>query len=362
MMRPISGSGRALRLCVMALGMWGASACSGSVENGDASAGNGAGTLKVPITITAEDNGEMSFVVPVRVGSVDLNVLLDTGSSGLRIVAGAVPEGDFERVTTTQVVYSYHSGVIIQGVVAYASVSIGSLGTPAPIPVMIVQQASCTAAKPDCPARGLPPGDFSAFGPYSAILGIGMRSTAVDEQVGSPIAQLEGKPSFIVKAPSYGGTAGTLELAPAASETMSFETLALPLLTDGAQLANGTPAYDDRYGLPACLDDKKSGVGYCVPAELDTDNAPTYIEWPAHGSAPTSELPPGDEVEVTIGPSNAPLEHYAFTVGSNPTPGIDEVLVESASGEGFMNLGTVVFFHYDVYFDPGKGVVGFGPH
>jgi hypothetical protein len=65
---------------------------------------------------------------------------------------------------------------------------------------------------------------------------------------------------------------------------------------------------------------------------------------------------------VTIGPSNAPLEHYAFTVGSNPTPGIDEVLVESASGEGFMNLGTVVFFHYDVYFDPGKGVVGFGPH
>jgi Protein of unknown function (DUF3443) len=362
MMGTTGGVSRARRLCTMALGAWAASACASSVETDDASGGGDAGSLEVPITVTAEDGGVMSFSVPIRVGSVSLNVLLDTGSSGLRVAAGAVPDEDFERVTSTQVIYSYHSGVLIQGVVAYASVAIGSLGTPAPIPVMIVQQASCTAAKPDCPASGSPPGDLASFGPYAAILGVGMRSTLTDEQVGNPISQLEGKPAFIVKAPSYGGTAGTLELAPTASEVMAFATRALPLLEDGAPLANGTPAYDDRYGLPACLDDLTSGVDYCVPAELDTGNAPTYIEWPAHGSAPTSELPPGDRVEATIGPPSAPLERYGFTVGSNPTPGIDEVLVESASAEGFMNLGTVVFFHYDVYFDPEKGVVGFGPH
>jgi uncharacterized protein DUF3443 len=358
------------RLCAMVLGVWAVCACSSSadiIETGDASGDRAplaeAGPLDVPITVTKEpDTGAMSFSVPIRVGSVSLNVLLDTGSSGLRIVTGAVPDQDFDRVTTTPVIYSYHSGLLIQGVVAYASVAIGSRSTPAPIPVMIVQQASCSAAKPDCGASGLPPGDLTFFGPYKAILGIGMRSTPLDEQVGSPISQLEGKPAFVVRSPSYGGTAGTLELAPAASEVEAFETRALPLLDSGAPLANGTPAYDDRYGLPACLADETSGVDYCVPAELDTGNAPTYIEWPMHGSAPTTELPPGDKLEVTIGPASAPLERYAFTVGSSPKPGVDEVLVESASEEGFMNLGTVVFFHYDVYFDPEKGVVGFGQH
>ena len=145
-------------------------------------------------------------------------------------------------------------------------------------------------------------------------------------------------------------------------EVAGLAAFQLPPPSDGDALPNGTPAYDDRYGLPACLDDKTSGVDYCVPAELDTGNAPTYIEWPAHGDAGNTELPPGESVQVLIGPPDAGLEQYAFTVAAAPTPGIDEVLVESASGEGFMNLGTAVFLRYDVYFDPQRGVVGFGPH
>jgi hypothetical protein len=319
--------------------------------------------VDVPITITESSTSDsMQFSVPIGVGSASLNVQLDTGSSGLRIISGALPSSAFDRVTTTPVIFSYHSGLVIQGVVAYAYVTIGSLRTPASIPVMLIQQASCMSSNPDCGAEGVPLADLTLFGPFKAILGVGMRSTALDEQVGSAIPQLPGDPSFIVKAPSYGGTAGTLELAPPASEAATFKSYSLPLLDGGAPLPNGTPAYDDRFGLPACVDDRTSGVDYCVPAELDTGNPPTYIEWPPHGDAATTELPPGDRIDVEIGPAGSPLEEYSFTIGATPEPGVDEVVVESASGAGFMNLGTVAFFHYDIYFDPEKGVVGFLPH
>jgi hypothetical protein len=321
------------------------------------------GPVDVPIAVTEESPSDsMRFSISISVGSASLPVQFDTGSSGLRILSGAVPDQAFSQVTTTPVTYSYHSGLVIQGVVAYANVTIGSLRTPAPIPVMIIQQASCASSNPDCGADGVPLADLTLFGPFKAILGAGMRNTTTAELVGSPIPQLSGEPSFIVKAPSYGGTSGTLELAPPASEIATYKTFSLPLLNDGAPLQNGTPAYDDRFGLPACLDDLTSGVDYCVPAELDTGNPSTYIEWPPHGDAGTTELPPGHQIDVTIGPASSPLEEYTFTVSATPKPGVDVVDVESASGEGFMNLGTVVFFHYDVYFDPEKGLVGFLSH
>jgi hypothetical protein len=326
---------------------------------GDASAFDSGGPVNVPLSVGISSKGTMSFTLPVEVGGSPLDTLFDTGSSGLRILAGSVPDSAFASTTTTQVTYSYHSGELISGVVATANISVGALHTPAPIPVMLVQTASCTSSS--CGAIGSIPLS-EAFGSIGAILGVGMRCKEGSGQVGSPIAQLEGTPAFVVKAPAYGGMQATLELFPAASEIASFKSFSLPPLSDGAALTNGTPAFDDRYGLPACLDDQTSGVDYCVPAELDTGNGPIYIEWPAHGDAGNTELPPSESVEVELGPADAGLEEYAFTVGPTPTPGIDEVLVESASGAGFMNLGTGVFLRYDVYFDPTSGVVGFGPH
>jgi hypothetical protein len=323
----------------------------------------GLGPVNIPISVSEEATTDsMRFSVSIDVGASSLSVQLDTGSSGLRIIQGAVPDSVFTHVTSTAITYSYHSGLVIQGVVAYANVSLGSVHTAAPIPVMLIEEASCIASKPDCGAQGVPLSELTLFGPYKAILGVGMRSSAVSENVGSPIPQLEGEPAFVVMGPAYGGTEGTLRLRPLASQIAGLKTYDLPLLDGGTPLPNGVPAYDDRFGLPACLDDKTSGVDYCVPAELDTGNPPVYIEWPAHGDAGTTELPPGDDIDVTIGPSSSPLEQYSFKVGATPKPGVDEVLVESATGAGFMNLGTVVFFRYDVYFDQAHGVVGFGPH
>ncbi len=103
------------------------------------------------------------------------------------------------------------------------------------------------------------------------------------------------------------------------------------------------------------MDDLTSGTDYCVPAELETGNASTYIEWPAHSGA-NAELPPGDSVKVQMGPADAGLEDVLHGRHQFDT-GIDEVLVEATTGAGFMNLGTAIFLRYDVYFNPQSGRV-----
>ena len=134
-----------------------------------------------------------------------------------------------------------------------------------------------------------------------------------------------------------------------------------PPSTAARSLPNGLTAWDDRYGLPACLDDQTSGVSYCLPAELDTGNPPTYVEWPGDTDDSVSVLATGSQIEVTLGPDGG-LGQYGFTVGATPTPGIDAVEIEPASGAGFMNLGTAVFFRFDVLFGPAGGRIGLKPH
>jgi hypothetical protein len=315
------------------------------------------GSLTVPMKVTrTAANGTMRFSIPIQIGdSAPIDAFLDTGSSGLRILEGAVPDSAFTCGTSTEITYSYHSGLRLDGVVAYANVTFGSATTPVPIPTMLVQKVGCTAAMPDCGAQGKSVDDFTLFGPYKAILGIGMRNAASAGGVGNPIAQLAGSPSYLVKAPSYGGTEGAVVIAPSPSEIAGFKTAQLPSY-DGAPLQNGVPTWDDRFGLPACVDDATSGVDYCVPAELDSGNPPVYIEWP--GQPDTVVLPAGESLHVTVGAAGDPLGQFGLTVGNVPTPGIDEVVVEPASGAGFMNLGTALFFRYDALFDQAHGIVG----
>ena len=322
----------------------------------------GAGApVDVPITLSAPSaSGTVRFSIPVTLGSSPpVEAFLDTGSSGLRILPGVLPSSAFAEITTTKVTSSYHSGLTLSGVIATINVSIGGLSTPTPIPVMLVQTVSCAADEPNCGANGVDAGGYTFFETSRVLIGVGLRNSASSGGVASPIPQLQGSPSFLIQGATHGGTSATMVLRPDTASLPTLKTFSLPKEDGGAPLPNGVSAFADRYGLPACLNDTTHGVDYCVPAELDTGNPPVYIEWPGAGDAGERVLPPATMVEVTIGPEAGVLEQYSFTVGSVPTSGVDAVEVEPATLPPYMNLGTQVFFRYDVYFDPLHGVVGF---
>jgi hypothetical protein len=323
----------------------------------DAATDAGAGPFAIPMAVTqTSSNGTTRFSILVSIGNAGpIPVQLDTGSSGLRIEEGAVPDSAYASISTTAVTYSYHSGLEITGVVATATVSIGPLSTPQPIPVMLIQAVGCVATDPNCGAAGQTPATYDLFGPYKAILGVGMRNG--NGQIGNPVAQLAGAPAYVVEGPDLGGDAGTLLVAPTATQLASFATYQLPAIDGGEPLANGVAAFDDRYGLPTCIDDTTSGVDYCVPAELDTGDPSAYVEWP--GATMTANLPSGAVLHFQIGPDAGVLASYEDTVGSVLS---SNVTIEPATGAGFMNIGQGLFSRYDALFDQKSGTVGLAAH
>jgi Protein of unknown function (DUF3443) len=100
-------------------------------------------------------NGAGLPLVDISVGSDrSMPVSLDTGSVGLRIFADELPRGPGTGITTStrrdSVVFA--DGEKFSGVVAYATVRIGGVRTAARIPFELVNQATCVAKQPHCPA------------------------------------------------------------------------------------------------------------------------------------------------------------------------------------------------------------------
>ncbi|GAA2025320.1 hypothetical protein GCM10009839_24210 [Catenulispora yoronensis] len=89
-------------------------------------------------------------VVTVAIGGVSLLLLLDTGSTGIRVSGSKVPAGAV-TVTGRAAPYGYGSGVQLHGDQADADVAIGGYHT-GPLPIELVRSTDCFADKPRCPA------------------------------------------------------------------------------------------------------------------------------------------------------------------------------------------------------------------
>jgi hypothetical protein len=260
--------------------------------------------------------------------------------------------------------YSFTSGLALSGSVAYATFGIGGIKTQSPIPVMYVDAVGCTSQQPNCDAKGQSASDYSFLGtPYRAILGVGMRTGP--DSIGNPMVQLPGQPAFAVVTSGYDSSTGQMMIGPGSLQSGTFSTFQLPVLSSVEPLPNGASAWDDRYGLPACLSyditqpDDTGMNQFCVTAELDSGDPGAYIQLPELVGSGSFLIPSGAAVQIVIGPAPQPLGTLSFTVGETPAPGRDLVTMEpSNGGKGFMNIGTMLFFQYDVLFDQANGIVG----
>jgi hypothetical protein len=312
----------------------------------------------LPLTIKYQTAEQVALTVPITIGATTVDTVFDTGSSGLRILPGALAPSDIVANTMMQVTETYASGVQFVGHAALAQVSFGAAKTPKPIPVMIIDVVQCAAGHPNCNAAGFTADtyqikpDASGHG-YRAIIGTGMHCFRGSAGICNPIVQLAGHPAFAVRIPGgYGASSGTVEIGPTLPSAM--KTLQLPALTGGAPLADGSPSWND-WALPICVADKTSGAQWCSPGLFDTGAGPTLVYLVTATSA--HPLPAGDEVTVTA----TGLGSYAFTVGSPARPGLDEVTITSAN-DSSINVGTGIFYRDDVYFDQAQGLIGVVAH
>ena len=100
----------------------------------------------IPLHKRPDQSGFANFIA-VSVGGSAGDVLLDTGSTGLRIRAAAV--GADVRLTNTPVTYSYTSGNVLKGVIGYAKVSFPGAGRPGPTATAMSRRtAACSGSIP----------------------------------------------------------------------------------------------------------------------------------------------------------------------------------------------------------------------
>jgi hypothetical protein len=285
-------------------------------------------------------------MVTVRVGrSKPVPLLLDTGSTGLRIFAPAVDTSPGAGVTVTSQpnTITYAGGHRYSGVVAKAVIKIGRQATAAEVPFSLVTRASCAPAKPGCPAAGGIQG-LIAHGDYG-VLGVG---TSRGGAVINPLLQMPGRLGRTWSL-HLNGHAGALVLGSRAPKARRVAAK-LQLRSQGS--VGPLKLWADQRA-PVCL-----AVGFahaCVPGLFDSGTFQLQVWGDPLDTAPTvpgtTRVLPGTPVAVSAAGAASPF--WSFLAGD--TKSKDTVTVHH--GQPFVNFGVQAFYAFRITYDVRNGTL-----
>jgi hypothetical protein len=318
------------------------------VTGADAAVAGAPSSVAVPVSVLGGQGqqGGASPTVEITVGGWGpLRVDLDTGSSGLHVFAGAVDAGSGVSVTDQESDITYSGGYRFKGVVASAVMQLGTAKTTAPVSFALVQSASCTSSKPDCPAAdGI--SEFESERGVDGILGIGMQSS--QGGVTSPILGLAGALGRRWSL-HLDGDAGQLVLGARVIGSGAI-VARFQLQSDGT--SGGRPLWEDSQ-IPLCV--SAGSVDACVSALFDSGTPETQISGSPLDQVPvvpgTTQVVPG--TSITVGSSGDP-PFWSFTAGSDDSA--DLVRVVSDEGK-FFNSGVAAFYDFTITYNAKKGHV-----
>jgi hypothetical protein len=298
--------------------------------------------VELPIAEVVLSDGTRRYTVPLTVAGRPVTAGLDTGSVGLRLLpaaaAGTTATGQPEH-------YSYGVGTQLDGVVARASVAMGDLA--ADIRVQAVRTIGCTAARPDCPARHIPPARFGIQGNglpgegFAAILGTAMVRAALP----NPLVAL-GARRWIVELPRPGtGQPGRLILNPGDDEVAGF--VPVPLADPSAERRTDAVA--------ACL----------VADGGDPVCAPTLIDSGAPGIEVVNRTAKGwtgaTQARLAFGPATAPVATVDFPLNSRAAASHLDFVRDGRVEGARIRSGLVAYLADDVLYDTAPASIAVRP-
>lgn len=292
------------------------------------------------------------FSVPVRVGSTLIETGVDTGSTGLRVLPNVLKAQDAQAGETPDV-YSYGSGIRLDGVVGTAEIGFGNRTGQGFI--QIVRTVGCVQRQPNCPAtrvgglehyrlmgQGIPDVGFKA------IAGLGFASP----QSGRPAQPLEeiGVSRFLIDLPRGGDAKGRLVLDPALGDTQNF--VELPNAQDESGKAQAAR-------VPGCLVNLTNNQSICGSMLLDTGAPGISVNVPGGADA---DWPPGTPGRIIFGDGHGRvLASEDFTSGPAQ---FAHVHISSAGPErtrASLSLGLTPYLAFSVLYDLTRRTIAIRP-
>ncbi|WP_174298476.1 hypothetical protein [Sphingomonas bacterium] len=298
--------------------------------------------IELPVRAVTLSNGTTRFGVPVRITGRQVEAGLDTGSTGLRVMARALP-ADAAK-TGGGVRYAYGVGTQLNGVEVEATVAFGD-GAAMPVRVQRVETLSCTSDRPRCPALGADPATFGIQGDglpnegFAAILGVDLRR---DRQP-NPF-EATGARRWIVELPMPGSaTPGRVILDPTADETAGYRVL----------------RFRDDDSLPACIDGPAPLGRVCGPATIDS-GAPGLRVVQAATHRP---VPDGSPATIAMGDGGGGTAAVSMDVVTGRRDQASRLIFErradAASPRLF--LGIAPYYRFSILYDADARTIGFRP-
>ena len=303
---------------------------------------------EAPIRQTVLSNGALRYAVPIRVGRTELMASLDTGSTGLRILPGALRPADVV-VSAEPETYGYASGSRYEGVVGEATVAVGAAEGTAP--VHLIRTIGCFAYLPRCPASrttlaqyGIASDGLPGEG-FKAIIGIDM----APGRVGNPLRSL-GVRRWIVELPRPGDGDGRLILNPTEAEIEGYAML--PLAAPYAH-ERGGGLHD---AVPGCLSNAATHARACGVVLMDTGGRGLSV---ANGRLEGEPWPSGTAAALDLFDARGGLAaRAALTIGLRDQGTRLAWRRESRVNGVVIYAGVAPYFAYSVLYDAGRQTVG----
>lgn len=229
--------------------------------------------IEIPILQHRLSNGEIRFTTAIRVGNgAPIDAMVDTGSFGLRVLARALNPAQYKDTGILRN-YGFGSGVVLNGPLATAAVTIGPLNLPGLTNIQIVQSVSCRETAPHCPASKVTPDAYGIGGDglphegYNAILGLSLRSPATPDAAINPLLRFENKRWIVMLPRPNSSENGRLIINPDATEMAGFHPVYLRTSDRGP---TGIPAQVKDAEIPSCLDQPLEQQALCPTMHLDS--------------------------------------------------------------------------------------------
>ncbi|WP_267382364.1 MULTISPECIES: hypothetical protein [unclassified Sphingomonas] len=288
---------------------------------------------ELPVRLVALPNGDRRFATTLTIDGRSVEVGIDTGSTGLRVL----PRGLGGRTDTPagpKVIYRYDVGTAIEGEAVVVPVAAGPIAGP--VKLMRIAAIGCTPDHPDCPAArailstyGIQSDGIAGQG-FAAILGIRLKH----EEIDNPFAQL-GIRRWIVELPRSATEQGRIVLNPTDAEIAGYARIAV-----------------DRDGTtPGCL------VGpqrICGRAFFDSGAAGLRVL----RDAPFRPWANGTPATISVG-SGAATRSITVTIGRRDQA--SGLFYARRDGDTRLSLGFAPYFRWSVLYDTDEREVGVKP-
>ena len=297
---------------------------------------------EVPIRQLTLSDGTIRYWIQVKVGNTSVDALLDTGTTGLRVLPDTVSSAGSTEGSSDRIFVG--SNTEFAGKVSKRTIAVGDLSALSPF--QLVEEVKCHPGQSSCLATQVP---FDRYGigadglpgeGFRALIGIKMGPSDIT----NPLVAIGAK-RWIVELPRPGdSTSGKLVLNPHDEEAAGYAHI--PILWT---FRHNEPLHD---AVRGCLQKSGSSEKACGTVTFDSG-------YPAMDVYGEHEVwPENTKAELMIFDGTEPRAAASFNAGIKEHA--SEVFFDFRHGPTIF-AGVVPYFAFDVLYDPGRNEIWLKP-